>query len=184
MNKLIIYILFAIISVNTSYGQKNPLTKAVLSGNYKKVTNLIQKKKFLVEQANSLKWTPLVYAVDIGNDSIVKLLVEYGNANVNVAINTGETPLHIAAKKGFTGIVKILLEHKADIEAQDLIRQTPLIAAVRSNRYETAKLLLENGANPNHATSSRRTALDWVKTDEMKQLLLKFNAKTYKELYE
>ncbi len=182
--KSLVFVTYTLLFLISGTAQKNPLTKAVLSENYKKINNLLEKKKFLVEQSNSLKWTPLVYAVDMGNDSIVKLLIEKGGAKVNITINTGETPLHIAAKKGYSKIVTILLAHKADMEAQDLIRQTPLIAAVRANRYDTAKILLENGANPNHATSSRRTALDWAKTEEMKKLLLKYNAKTYKELYE
>jgi len=164
--------------------QKNPLTQAILSENYKKVNKLIEKKKFLVNQANSLKWTPLVYAVNLGNDSIVELLITKGKANVNIVINTGETPLHIAAKKGYTKIAEILIKNNAKIEVQDLIRQTPLISAVRANKYEVAKLLLKKGANPNHATSSKKTAIDWAIDKKMKELLLKYNAKSYKELYE
>ncbi len=178
---LVAYILLFLIN---GTAQKNPLTKAILSENYKKINKLLEKKKFLVDQSNSLKWTPLIYAVDMGNDSIVKLLLEKGGAQVNITINTGETPLHIAAKKGYAKIVTLLLSHKADMEVQDLIRQTPLIAAVRANRYNTAKILLEHGANPNHATSSKKTALDWAQTEEMKKLLLQYHAQTYKTLYE
>jgi ankyrin repeat protein len=180
--KSVIFSLILIIGTH-AFSQKNPLVKAILNNNPKKVSTLIKKKKYLVNQKNSLNWTPLIYAIDAGNDTIVQILVEQGGADVNTKINTGETPLHIAAKKGLTKIATYLVNHGAKLEEQDLIRQTPLILAVRSNQYETAKALLELGANPNHPTSSYRTALDWAKDSIMIELLKKYNAKKYKKLY-
>ncbi|RHW43348.1 ankyrin repeat domain-containing protein [Neobacillus notoginsengisoli] len=48
---------------------------------------------------------------------------------------------------------------------------TPLIAASENNSLETAKYLIEHGADKNIKNNSGRMAIDYAKTDEMRALL-------------
>jgi len=58
-----------------------------------------------------------------------------------------KTPLHLAASKGHIEIVKILIENKADLKAQDLYKNTPLMCAVVAKHKEVERLLRQQGAN-------------------------------------
>ena len=76
-------------------------------------------------------------------------LVEKG-ANVCVTDRkTNKTPLHNAVKNGYEELVKVLVSKGADVNAEDDIRQTPLLILARfaDNSFEPiADILLNNGA--------------------------------------
>ena len=57
------------------------------------------------------------------------------------------TVLHLAALHGNTTLVRCLVLSGAHINAKDGIRQTPLTLSLHKNHINTAKLLLEIGAN-------------------------------------
>lgn len=69
------------------------------------------------------------------------------------------TPLHMAVKAGALTRVKILLAQDADLNAEDLQKDTPLHEAAHFNRPEIAKVLLENGAQVNAKNGEGKTAL-------------------------
>ena len=86
---------------------------------------------------------------------IVKLLLENG-AQVNTRDEEGRTPLMEAAGYGRLTTVRVLLDKDADLEAIDDYGNTALLLAAcdcalatMPDTYETAKLLLESGANVN-----------------------------------
>ncbi|RFU31550.1 hypothetical protein B7463_g4759, partial [Scytalidium lignicola] len=65
-------------------------------------------------------------------------------ANVNATNNYGATPLHQAATFGEPEIVKRLLDcENINPNVEDRYLQTPLIYAIRNEKVENAKLLLE-----------------------------------------
>ena len=69
-------------------------------------------------------------------------------ADVNAVSSAGQTPLHQAAS-GSPKCVRMLLAAGAKVDAADRIGRTPLAWAASNNNVETAKLLLDAGADPN-----------------------------------
>jgi len=57
--------------------------------------------------------------------------------------------LHQAAGSGNKAIVELLLAHKADVNAKKTSGETPLHFAVKANRNDIVKLLLDSQADPN-----------------------------------
>ena len=168
-----------------------PLFSATLSGQLKIVQML------LAAGANAnLKdgkgRLPLNYG--IGNSpEIFQALLDAGT-NPNTEDSEGRTPLSYAAERDSPKIVKLLLAAKADPNGGKL--DAPLLCAIHRRDTGSAKLLLENGANPNaigtidfdvtingsvHPGGERPSVAPlWlaVSTDQlpMVQLLLKFKA--------
>jgi len=71
----------------------------------------------------------------------------------------GLTALLYGARTGCTGCVEAILEAGADIDKPTPDAVTPLMIAIDNMRYDTAKLLLEKGANPHLWDWWGRTAL-------------------------
>lgn len=63
--------------------------------------------------------------------------------NINKSDRLGRTPLHIAAIHGLEGVVQLLLAKGADIQAEDLDGNTPLINAIDYKRPVVFKILLD-----------------------------------------
>ncbi|KAL1639034.1 hypothetical protein SLS58_008363 [Diplodia intermedia] len=90
----------------------------------------------------------------------------HGNAKPFVDINApdsdGTPPLIYAACFGHDDVVAALLAAGADVDLQDRNRWTPLMWAITNRHKAIAKLLLDKGAKPETASSSGRTAFDFV----------------------
>nr|WIK87654.1 ankyrin repeat protein [Oriental turtle dovepox virus] len=92
------------------------------------------------------------------------------------------TPLVVSASLGHTEIVKILLKYGANIDGRISTWFTSALhTAVQYNKYETARLLLENGANVNIQdyelmTPMHTTLLYNPFNEKMVRLLLKYGA--------
>ena len=123
--------------------------------------------------------TSLHEAASGGHIGLCTLLIEKG-ADPNKAGVNGMTPLHLAACYWHTEIAKLLLEKGAGVNQADEGGMTPLdiadndeirellrakggkeslFGAACNGHTEVAKLLLENGADPNQATSNGWTPL-------------------------
>ena len=117
----------------------------------------------------------LIAACEHGDTNLVQLLLASG-ADVNVlSTDLGYRsciplrPLHAACAEGHLPVVQLLLEHGADIEKTNECSDsekknqlsyienespaTPLIAAIRGNRHLAIRLLLDAGADVNHAVN-------------------------------
>lgn len=98
--------------------------------------------------------TPLWYAISRGrNLKLAKHLLERGS-----------DPNHCLFAASFhddLAAIRLLLAHGADIEAvaED---ETPFLGAVKVSHFEPARLLLENGANPDFRDSRGMTALHYM----------------------
>ncbi len=79
---------------------------------------------------------------------------------------TGNTLLHATCERTegrrFACAIKMLFEHHFNVNARNLMGETPLHLALRSQHFGWAKLLLENGANPLIKNNGEETALDMV----------------------
>ncbi|XP_064341473.1 ankyrin repeat domain-containing protein 7-like [Camelus dromedarius] len=88
----------------------------------------------------------------------VTILLKQG-ADPNLADNCQNTALHYAVLAEDTSIAAELLCYKANIEAINQYNFTPFLVAVRENKEEMVKFLIENGANVHAVDKMQRSAL-------------------------
>jgi uncharacterized protein len=74
------------------------------------------------------------------------------------------TPLHYAAREGHTAVVKLLVESGARIEQPEANGVRALLLAIMNDRTETARYLIEQGADVNADDWYGRTPL-WAAVD-------------------
>lgn len=70
--------------------------------------------------------------------------------NINETDKFNLTPLHWACFYGQLSAVKILLKYGASVSKLALDYVSPLLMAASGGHHEIVRLLLQNGANPNH----------------------------------
>eukprot|EP00041_Stephanoeca_diplocostata_P019011 m.403211 g.403211 ORF g.403211 m.403211 type:complete len:303 (-) comp21191_c1_seq27:2195-3103(-) len=104
--------------------------------------------------------TPLFYGVEKNNCEVVEVLLNDGLAAIQLTDpkTNGDSVLHRACINGAVESATLLLTHNADVNARNNTYSTPLISVckaldkkTRSTGPALVKLLLENGANVNHA---------------------------------
>lgn len=137
--------------------------------------------KFIIKQANrNLKSNNsdpvirkqyaqiLTQAVFYNSYETVKFLLER-NFNPNLNFRAwGGPPLGVAVRNGRKDIATLLLQHKADINALNNHRITPLAVAVEADNKEMVQFLILHGADTAQALSFAR----YLKNSEMVNLLL------------
>ncbi|MDD4197616.1 MAG: ankyrin repeat domain-containing protein [Syntrophorhabdaceae bacterium] len=139
------------------------LTRALLESyydiGYYDIAKLLIESGVDVNLRGKNDMTAICRAVSSGNVEMVRMLIEYG-ADVNVAEPPVMiTPLHWACradsrlKKHYTedvrtSIVSMLIDHGADVNARERHGEPPLLYACYLGYPETARLLLERGADP------------------------------------
>jgi Ankyrin repeats (3 copies) len=97
-----------------------------------------------------------------------------------VRSKTGATPLYYAALCGFQDLVEHLtVNNPEQVHATGRRYVTPLVAALAQGHFQTAKFLIDNGADPNVRGDYNMTPLLSAAFDgefEMVQVLLKYKA--------
>jgi ankyrin repeat protein len=109
-------------------------------------------------------------AVDGGHLEIARLLVDKG-ADVNAMSDKGHTALNVAIRmrRQGTEMVHLLLSNGAALS--QCTGEPPLATAVRADRADLVKLLLEKGADPNKAKKALWLCV-WAGRLEILRLLL------------
>src|SRR5580693_538518 len=96
--------------------------------------------------------TPIFLACANGNAAMIQLLLDSG-ADPNTVDPAGETALMTAAKVGDVASVRVLADAGAKIDTRDpAFQQTALMMAVRGNRTEVVRFLVERHADVNAQT--------------------------------
>lgn len=105
-----------------------------------------------VKLADRYGVTPISLACTNGNAAMIKLLLDSG-ADPNTVDPTGETALMTAAKGGDVESVRVLADAGAKIDTRDsAFQQSALMMAVRENRTEVVRFLVEHHADVNVQT--------------------------------
>ncbi|MBT2683432.1 ankyrin repeat domain-containing protein [Bacillus sp. ISL-37] len=122
------------------------LIDAVISGNTKKVSSLIENGED-IHQIDYNGYTALDWAVMDDNIQMVQLLLQL-KADPNFESDYGMTPFMTASEKGTASIIKMLHEAGGDPNYQEMSSgYTALTYAVFSGEIETVELLIELGAD-------------------------------------
>ena len=104
-------------------------------------------------------WSPLLHAVDMDNYDMVKAILINEKCDVNICDSANLRPLHIAAMHANHKIASQLLRRGAKVDVVQIRGWTPLILTCRADCVQTTRLLLLNGANPNHIGLNGHTPL-------------------------
>ena len=89
--------------------------------------------------------TPFSLALDLSNDVVHAVIGD----DTNLADSDGNTPVHLAIKAHVSAErLAMLLALDYPVNRRNSQGQTPLYLAIETHQYDTAKVLLENGADP------------------------------------
>ncbi|KAK8154880.1 DIL domain-containing protein [Phyllosticta citrichinensis] len=129
---------------------------------------IIKDEKLSEAEKEDILQNALNLAASNGDTETVERLVT-GKAkdyvDVNAPDNEGTPPIIYAACFGHEDVVSTLVNNGANVDTQDRNRWTPLMWSMTNRHKSIAKLLLDKGAKPDMASSSGRTAFDFVAPD-------------------
>nr|XP_022899741.1 ankyrin-3-like isoform X2 [Onthophagus taurus] len=126
---------------------------------------------------------PLHYAVWQRYYEATQLLLTRGG-DVNAVDECGYSALHLSAEHGFAEVVKLLLQSGAKVDyrpntdelfPRTMLSDEPLRLAIRNKHKDVARILLENGADPNKRYFFG-SEINLVTDLEFLELLLTFGA--------
>ena len=138
--------------------QQTPLWMASTAGD--EILKMVLERKDLDINGRS-RWgeTPLYQAIQRNHLSAAKLLLAAG-ADPNERTDEQKTALSWSAAQGTEDSLLLLLQHPTTaLDTRDRTGQTPLQHAATAGHAKCLRMLLDAGANVNHADSDGRTAL-------------------------
>lgn len=148
-----------------------PLMTAAMHGNTSAIKMLLQMKANL-EQKNKFGDTALALAVSNDQETAARMLIAAG-AKVDVAVlsENKDTLLITAAKSSEKTTRLILSKNKNVINQTNALGNTALIESIMAGYTNTAKSLIQNGADVSIKNKQGKTALDISKELKNKALI-------------
>ncbi|XP_076784972.1 uncharacterized protein LOC117703140 isoform X2 [Arvicanthis niloticus] len=127
--------------------------------------------------------TPLIKASQCRQMECLDILLKHG-ADPNIVDCSGNTALHYAVYNGDIETATKLLEYKANIEAINENKITPLLLALKQNKEKMAEFLINNGANAKTCDFLGRSSLMYAVrcgSELIIKLLLQRDIDTFKQ---
>lgn len=126
---------------------------------------LIETKKILREKNGTKNKDE-----ELINYRVFMLLVEQG-ADIHAEDSSGRNVLFNVAFSDNVLVAKYLINtQEFDLNKQDAMGWTPLICAIKSNSYDVAKILIENGADKSIKDKEGKTAIDYAKHSKIQYM--------------
>lgn len=137
---------------------------AAVSPSTEILDRLFQKSKtFEVEARTSAGYTPLMYAIVTGCIENAEKLFAH-KATPNVKDEQANNVLHLASFMGKPRMLRFLLqaEPTLDVNAMNIMGQTPLLLAAANGHHAAVTILLDAGGDPNVIDEFDQTLLHHV----------------------
>lgn len=141
--------------------------KAVRERDGTKATDLLNEPGSTIVNTRELSTgtTALHIVVERRDTTWIAFLLQKG-ADPNIADKQGTTPLMLATMLRYPDGAEALLKKKARVDEANNSGETPLIRAVQLRDIAMVRLLLENGADPDHVDSiAGQSARDYASGD-------------------
>jgi ankyrin repeat protein len=123
-------------------------------------------KTEFIQKTTNYEWSLLTTAINMGFEEAAEVLIDVPNVNVNMVdpsdAGNDDTPLMLAIRNDYSiEFIQKLLDKGADVNAENLDEDTPLLEAMYGDEHEIeiVRLLLDKGANINVQNEDGRTAL-------------------------
>lgn len=135
--------------------------------------------RVIVNHEDCNKEAPIHIASRCGNIEVLELLIDHG-ADMSLVDSKGRTCLHCATQSDYHACIDFLLSTgcKFLIDERDDQGYSCLHIAVKGNKFESVRTLLEHGASIDAITVDGKSTFNLAqmhKSDKMMQLLLQFD---------
>ena len=127
-------------------------------------------------------FTPLMNAAYNSKIDVSKELIEAG-ADVNAENKDHFSVLMHAVCFSTAEMCELLIKAGAEVNTQDNDGSTPLMHAVRKDNEEVVRLLLNEGADANRVDKKGRKAINYAKSNAVKELLQRSSQQDTDESY-
>jgi uncharacterized protein len=135
--------------------------EASASGDLARVRELLEGDPMHIHAVSDDGWTPLHLAAFFGHAPVVDLLLEHGPDLAAVSKNgMSVTPLQSALANQHEAVAEALMDHGADVNGGADRNWSPLHYAAHYDLPDTARRLLERGADPASVNNDGKTPLE------------------------
>jgi ankyrin repeat protein len=115
----------------------------------------------------------LQLAINSNCTTVLAILLDYANKN-SAKYQIKDNLFSLAAKIGNVDIMMILIGKKTYLDQSDIYHRSALHFAVENDKYDVAKILIENGANIYKMDNFSRTPYSIAAERNQSELLLSF----------
>jgi len=142
-----------------SQNSATPFYYTIAKGDIKSVQALIKAGVDVHSESLKGKTTPIHLASGAGHNEILQEIIKAG-ANVSAVNAYGFSPLHLAAVLDDIKTIQLLINEGAKVNVTDQIdKATPLYYAIESKKFNSAMLLIINGADVNAKTPNGKNII-------------------------